>query len=122
MFDKQSILDKQSLGKFGENIAVTKIKNIGYTILTRNFRTRFGELDIIATDKDTIVFIEVKTRKSLKYGFPEEAVSKIKLHKMELCANIYMKGHYKTHPRYRFEVISIIIGNGKYQYKQINAF
>jgi putative endonuclease len=116
------MFDKQSLGRFGESIAVKKIIESGYKILARNFRTKFGELDIIAKDKENIVFIEVKTRRSLKYGAPEEAVSKIKLHKMELSANIYLKRYGQKPPKCRFEVVSIIVANNKYFYKQISSF
>ena len=65
-------------GKLGEDIAVHYLKQNGYVILDRNFECRQGEIDIITLDEKEIVFVEVKTRTSNKYGAPSEAVNKIK--------------------------------------------
>ena len=66
------------LGKFGEDIAGKFLENIGYKIIDKNFKTKFGEIDIIAKDKNTFVFIEVKTRNSDEYGAPQLAVNNYK--------------------------------------------
>ena len=69
----------QKIGKFGEDEAATFLKKKGYKILERNFSCKRGEIDIIALDKNEIVFIEIKARISLKYGLPSEAVTRHKL-------------------------------------------
>lgn len=85
---------KQKIGKLGEDIATDFLIEKGYIILDRNFECRQGELDIIAKDKDEIVFIEVKTRTSNKYGAPSEAVNKIKQKHMlqSIKYYLYIKG------------------------------
>ncbi len=69
------------MGRAGEKRAVVFLKKKGFKILKTNYKTVFGEIDIIAQDKDTIVFIEVKTRTSDNYGVPSEAVDKRKQEK-----------------------------------------
>ncbi|MEE8424042.1 MAG: YraN family protein, partial [Thermodesulfobacteriota bacterium] len=65
---------KQSTGAMGEELASKFLKKQGYKIVEKNFRTSLGEIDIIALDKGTITFVEVKTRKSTAFGYPQEAV------------------------------------------------
>ncbi len=67
------------LGREGEERGVRYLKALGYKILSRNFRTRFGEIDIIAKDRDIIVFVEVKTRSDNSFGLPHESVTPWKL-------------------------------------------
>jgi len=76
-------------GKKGENIAVEYLKNNGYTILDRNFRTLLGEIDIIASNNGTLVFIEVKTRKNNSFGMILEQVSLKKAYRISNTAEIY---------------------------------
>lgn len=66
-------------GKRGEVVACQFLTSKGYKIIARNFRTRFGEIDIVAIENDTLVFVEVKARRSQKFGLPEEAIGKRKL-------------------------------------------
>ena len=66
-----------SVGKFGEDLALIYLKRQGYKIIERNFRIRGGEIDIIAQDNNTLVYIEVKTRTSHAFGLPEESPSRI---------------------------------------------
>lgn len=97
------------LGKTGENLAAQFLENAGYTILEKNFRySRFSEIDIIAKDKDTIVFAEVKTRTSTRCGHPFEAINHKKLINIYKAGLAYLQQtplHYK---RYRIDVISVI--------------
>lgn len=79
---------KQQLGKIGENLASEYLEKQGYLILERNFACRQGEIDIIAKDEKEFVFVEVKTRRSLKFGYPAEAVTNIKRKHMQKAAPV----------------------------------
>jgi len=96
----------KTLGINGENLAVTFLKEKGYRIITRNYKSCIGEIDIIAQDGNTIVFIEVKTRAAELFGQPFEAVNKKKQHKMKNVALLYMKKYGRNFPA-RFDVVSI---------------
>ncbi len=100
------------LGAQGEELAAQFLKKNGYRILERNYKTRIGELDIIASDGRTLVFVEVKTRESIAYGRPFEAVNYNKKRKIANVAMIYLK-KLKDIPPCRFDVVSIFIENGK---------
>ena len=78
-------------GKLGEEKAIEFLKKNGYKILERNYKTKIGEIDIIAIKKKKIIFIEVKTRSSYNFGRPEEAVNEKKLRKIESVAQIYLQ-------------------------------
>jgi putative endonuclease len=102
------------LGKKGENAAIVYLEKKGYKIVTQNFTTPFGEVDIIAWDKSTLVFIEVKARKSLNYGRPFESITKQKMKKIGNVALYYLK-RFKTVPPARFDVLNIVYEEGKPQ-------
>jgi putative endonuclease len=107
------------LGIKGENLAVTFLKEKGYRIIARNYKTYIGEIDIIAQDGNTMVFIEVKTRADELFGQPFEAVNRKKQHKMKNVALLYMKRHERNFP-VRFDVISIFYReNGKKEIEHI---
>lgn len=89
-------------------MALEFLKNKDYKILERNFRTILGELDIIAKDKETICFIEVKTRTSDKFGLPQESVNRLKQRKMSQSAMIYLKDKNLLEKPARFDVVSIL--------------
>jgi putative endonuclease len=114
---------KKNLGKQGEEIAVKYMLNHGYNILERNFYTRYGELDIICCDnKKAIIFVEVKARRSIKYGFPEEAVTRKKQEHLKKAALIYLNSA-RFFTGMRFDVITILINNQGYKINHIkNAF
>src|SRR5258708_28070240 len=76
-------------GKYGEDLAKTLLIKRGYKILQSNFKSKFGEIDIIAKDKTQIVFVEVKARWTDKFGAPEEAVTKPKLEKIKKTIDYY---------------------------------
>ncbi len=84
--------DNIALGKLGEKEGVSYLKRLGYQILETNFKTTLGEIDCIAKDRGMIVFVEIKTRQSARYGFPEEAVNREKQRKMIRTAQLYLKG------------------------------
>ncbi len=95
-------------GKSGEEIALGLLKKNGYKILARNYRTRLGEIDIVACDKDTICFIEVKSRHSDKFGFPQEAVLKSKQRQISKAALVFLKEKNLLDRKARFDVVSVL--------------
>lgn len=97
---------KTSVGDRGEDIAVRFLKKKGYKIIERNYRTPIGEIDVIAGDKKTLVFVEVKTRLCDSFGYPEEAVDYRKKKKIEKVALYYLSKIKQEVPS-RFDVISI---------------
>jgi len=94
------------LGEKGERLACKFLEQKGYRIISRNFKTSLGEIDIIAKDKDALVFIEVKTRVSLQYGRPFESVNRNKRRKIANVALLYLK-KLKEVPVCRFDIVSI---------------
>ncbi len=103
----------QNFGKSSENEALRYLRKQGYRILELNYKTRLGEIDIIAQDKDTICFIEVKSRSSILYGQPKEALDKYKQHKISQSAVVYLKQKNSLEKRSRFDVLSVIRDENK---------
>lgn len=110
------------LGRFGEDLAAKHLKSLGFKIIDRNFRSRVGEIDIIAInytspvmagrsiiaqDKDVLVFFEVKTRSGNKYGKPEEAITPWKLKSIVRTAQFYKMLHPKLPESLRVDAIVI---------------
>ncbi len=95
------------LGKTGEDLAVRYLKKNGYRILARNYRTPIGEIDIIAKDRETLVFAEVKTRKSTRYGHPKWAITPKKQRKLSMLALYYLKSVQGQYQKARFDVVSV---------------
>ena len=110
---------KKLLGRIGEKKAEKHLKSIGYKILEKNFTTDIGEIDLVAKDGEYIVFVEVKTRASNKYGLPSEAVNYKKRKKYENLASLYLQKNSKLDCPCRFDVVEII---GKNINHIINAF
>lgn len=102
--------DNKKKGDYYENIAAVFLENkMGYHILSRNYRKKFGEIDIIAKDNEYIVFIEVKYRKDTQFGYPEEAVNHKKQQKIIYIANEYLKNYnINTDIPIRFDIVSIL--------------
>ena len=97
----------QPVGGSGEEIAAAFLRGLGYVILTRNYRKRFGEIDIVAEEGDTLVFVEVKTRTSDAFGSPLEAVDGRKQQRMARAALDYLSAR-KLHGRpARFDVVAV---------------
>ncbi len=111
------------LGVRGEEIAVDLLKKNGYRIIARNYRTKLGEIDIIATQAGTICFVEVKARKSIKFGLPEESVATTKQKHAARAALFYLKQNKLFDKKARFDVVSILFDAEKNESKLIkNAF
>ncbi len=96
-----------AIGHRGEDLAVSFLEKQGYLILERNFRSKFGEIDIIAKDKDTICFVEVKTRQDEDILSLLESVSFFKQRKLIKTAYYYFKLKHLNDPKARFDVVAI---------------
>ncbi|MFO8083042.1 MAG: YraN family protein [Desulfobacterales bacterium] len=101
---------EQEYGASSESLAVSHLKKHGYKIIKRNYRTKIGEIDIIAKDADTIVFIEVKARKSKAYS-PKAAITRNKMRKISMVALYYLKATRQLKAKARFDVVAIGSGN-----------
>ena len=98
---------RQALGQWGESRAVEYLQSLGYTILGRNVRTRFGELDMVARRAGVTVFVEVKTRSGSSYGPPEASVTPAKLAHIYTSAQAYLLAHPELEGDWRVDVIAI---------------
>lgn len=101
------------LGDWGEETASRYLNEKGYRILERNFSCRLGELDIIALDRDELVFVEVKTRKDQSYGLPCEAVNAAKIRHLKRMAAYYTTVFSAEQRDARLDVIEILTRNGR---------
>ncbi len=99
----------RALGDRGEDLAVRFLKNKGFKILKRNYTAPVGEIDIIARDGSTLVFVEVKARKGERFGLPVEAVDHRKRQKLSSVAMHYLSG-LREQPRARFDIVGILVG------------
>ena len=98
---------RQEFGKEGENVAVRELERLGYEILARRYRTRYGEIDIVASDAGTIAFVEVKTRATGEFGTAAEAVTAAKQRRLASMATDYLARHQLTNRPCRFDVVAI---------------
>ena len=96
------------IGYTGEKIAARYLKKRGYKIITRNFKLKCGEIDIIAQDSECICFIEVKTRSSISFAEPYESVNYAKQKKIKKLAEIWLYMYKPPNTPCRFEIISIL--------------
>lgn len=101
-------MNNVDLGRHAERQALAYLNAQGYAIITRNYKTKFGEVDIIAKDKDVYCFVEVKARRSQKFGLPEEAVTKTKQKQIIKAALAFLKNSRLMESHLRFDVVSII--------------
>ena len=98
------------IGKKGEDIAATFLRQKGYQILDRNFQGRQGEIDIIAKKDSVLVFVEVKTRRSAQFGTPFEATSHTKLSSLLITAQLYVSQHNNLPEAQRVDAIGVELG------------
>lgn len=99
------------IGEFGEDLAVEYLESKGFEIIARNWRHKYWELDIIANENGTTVFVEVKTRKSTKYGLPEQGLTKKKLKTIIAAGAEYL--HKNPNWDIRYDCISIVLQGKK---------
>lgn len=96
-------------GHHGEQMAVTFLQHQGYRIACQNYRCRRGEVDIIAWDKVTLVFVEVKTKGQTAFGAPQAMVDRRKQQKIVHVAMVYVQEHRLQHVPLRFDVVAITL-------------
>ncbi|MFO7887486.1 MAG: YraN family protein [Eubacteriales bacterium] len=102
-------MNKKEIGNRYEKIVEKYIEKKGYKILESNYRNFIGEIDIIAKNNETIIFIEVKSRKTKKYGLPREAVTKRKIDKIRKCSLLYIRDNNIYNNPLRFDVVEVYI-------------
>ena len=120
----KTALSPYELGKRGEEIAQKYLRRKKYKIITKRFRLHRGEIDVIASDRGTLVFIEVKTRSPGALGLPEESVNAKKQHQIRKIAEAYLALNKIEDVACRFDVISLVFDErGTYSISHIkNAF
>ncbi len=104
---KPPLVFRQQLGKKGEDLAARYLTSLGFSIIARNFKARYGEIDIIALDGATLAFIEVKTRIGESFGKPEEAITPWKLREVVQTAQFYKSLHPELPEALRVDVVAI---------------
>jgi putative transposase len=114
---------RRQLGEHGEDLAAAALKQQGYKILERNYVTPMGEIDLIARQGKTLVIVEVKTRKSSRFGSPQESVSLTKQNRLRRLAHYYLKDKRLTGAMVRFDVVAVTLAGERPQVEIIaNAF
>lgn len=105
-YNKKQKIEK---GRLGEVLAASFLKKNGYEIIETNYRTRIGEIDLIAKDQQTVCFVEVKARTSLGLGYPEESITRHKQMKLAKSAKVYLLSHHLVDVDLRFDVVSVLL-------------
>lgn len=114
---------RSSFGRRGEDAACAFLERHGYNVIGRNYRCRWGEIDIIAVKDGSVVFVEVKTRRSLKFGTPGMAVTYAKQQKIRTTALHYLQQHRGAYNKIAFDVIEIVADDGKAKLRHLqNCF
>jgi len=121
MTDRKKKPSRMELGRWGESIARDYLVDRGYLLIEQNYRTADGEIDLIMKDKDTLVFVEVKTRFNLLYGLPEEAVDEIKIEHLEAAIGWYFQEHSVSDENWQLDVITVV-GNPSGAAPQVDWF
>ncbi|MBN2123556.1 MAG: YraN family protein [Deltaproteobacteria bacterium] len=115
--------ERQDLGRLGEGLALERIQQMGYRCIVRNYRCALGEVDLIARDGDTLVFIEIKTRKGRSLGYAKEAVDHRKRRQLSKVALAYMKENDCCNAKSRFDVVAVSLQEDKEEIEVVrNAF
>lgn len=107
----------KAIGDYGEVIAAEYLKNNGYNILDRNFRNRFGEIDIICSTNDILVFCEIKSRYTNSYGSPMESVTYLKQKQIIKLSSLYILSNKHFNCNIRYDVIEVILNNSNNSFK-----
>ncbi|MER7280913.1 YraN family protein [Dactylosporangium sp. NPDC000244] len=102
----------QLVGGFGERVACRYLVSQGLVLLDRNWRSSAGELDVVARDGADVVFVEVKTRSSTRYGHPAEALVPAKVRRLRTLAQMWLATNDVRWERVRFDVIGVLVGRG----------
>ena len=110
-------LNRQT-GRLAEDLATESLRKKDYTIIERNFSNRFGEIDIIAKDKGTLVFVEVKAKIGTEFGNPEEMINKKKLSKIRRMAELFLNGENSL---CRIDIIAVVL-NSDYSLSRLTHY
>ena len=114
---------KKPVGRKGEDLAADYLQRLGYKILERNYRSRHAEIDLIAKHRGALVFVEVKSRRSLRFGDPKWALTPAKRRKISMAALTYLKQRNAMNCRARFDVVTLQHRDGNLHIEVIdNAF
>jgi putative endonuclease len=105
-------MEKVEVGRIGEEEAIGFLRKKGYDIIAHNYRNKFGEIDIIALDRETVVFVEVRTKKTGDFGTPEESVTKAKMRQIVKVASDYVRRKQLQEESIRFDFIGVVAGSG----------
>jgi putative endonuclease len=103
------VQDRAAVGRRGEELAVEHLRSVGYRILERNVRSRWGEIDIVARDGDCVVFVEVRAVRSAKMS-PEESIGPAKRRRLAALGQRYLQAHHQIDAEWRVDVVAIEIG------------
>ena len=115
--------ERITLGKYGEDLAGKRLKDLGYKIVTTNYTCKLGEIDLIAKDRDVLVFVEVKTRRNSPLDQVKDAVNIRKQRQISKAALYYMQSNNITGIKARFDVAAVSLIDGKKEIEIIkNAF
>lgn len=114
-------MNKRKFGIIGEKITQDYLRNKGYEILETNFYTKKGEIDIITKKENCIIFVEVKTRTSLKFGTPAMAVNVVKKKHIKSAAKTFLYLNKLHRYEVRFDVVEVFINNGKCEINHIEG-
>lgn len=115
--------ERLDLGREGEQLALKKLEDLGYECITLNYRCALGEVDLIARDGDTLVFVEIKTRRGKTLGYAKQAVTERKKRQISKVALTYMKANECCEAKSRFDVVAVRIGEGVKEIEVVkNAF
>lgn len=105
-------MKRRDTGLLGEKLAKDFLTRRGYHIIETNYRTRDGEIDIVARCKDTLVFIEVRAKKGLSFGTPEESITEAKMEKLRRVAEHYHQTHEGLPASWRIDVVAVRMDKG----------
>jgi putative endonuclease len=107
------------LGRKGEDLAASHLRNLGWEILERNYRTKLGEIDLVCRDHDSIVFVEVKTRASADFARPDESVTQRKRAKLRRLVEDYLVTHRLESRDVRFDVLGVTLSGRRPEFEHI---
>lgn len=111
----------RSLGDIGEDKATAYLQNLGYRVISRNYLTKLGELDVVAIKEDILAIVEVKARKNYDYGRPSDFVNDKKQLRIKRTSEIFIKDKKLFDLQVRFDVCEVNLSNGQINYIE-NAF
>ena len=105
-------MKRRDTGILGEKLARDFLKKHGYHILETNYRCPEGEIDIVARHKDSLVFIEVRTKTNLEFGSPEESITPAKMERLRAVAARYRQTHSNLPPSWRIDIVAVELDQG----------